>query len=279
MTSNIIISIVIPSYKPGDYLFECLQSIDNQTISKERFEVILVLNGCNEPYKAQITNYIQKNNSVNYRLFQTDTPGVSNARNIGIDNAKGDFLTFIDDDDIITPNYLNDLLKVSSPYCIGCANSYSFWDNPQKRKDNFITSAFISCSSKKYSLLNYRKFLSAPWGKMIHRRIINQNRFPVQLKKSEDSLFCMLLTPYFKNMKLTPPDTFYYQREREGSAMHSKYLKMEVLKEHLIIEKEFFKTWLSHPFKYNFLFVLSRMVACGRNLLFYLNESNGPKKN
>ena len=51
------ISVIIPTYKPQVYLWECLDTVYAQTFSKKEFEVILVLNGCNEPYNSQIQEY------------------------------------------------------------------------------------------------------------------------------------------------------------------------------------------------------------------------------
>ena len=48
------ISVIIPTYAPKDYLWECLDSLENQTLSKDEFEVILVLNGEREPYESMI---------------------------------------------------------------------------------------------------------------------------------------------------------------------------------------------------------------------------------
>lgn len=80
---------------------------------QEEFEVILILNGCREPYSKAIESFISKHPAGNLTMLQTDIPGVSNARNIGIDNARGEFLTFIDDDDYISPTYLQELYNLS----------------------------------------------------------------------------------------------------------------------------------------------------------------------
>ena len=97
------ISVIIPSYRPEEYLYECLEAIINQTLNQNEFETLVVLNGCKEPYFEQIQKYINVHSS-NIRLIQTDVPGVSNARNIGIEAAKGEYLTFVDD--IVSPVYL-----------------------------------------------------------------------------------------------------------------------------------------------------------------------------
>ena len=54
------ISVIVPTYKPQDYLWECLNSLMNQTLSKQEYEVVLVLNGCTEPWKSQIAEYIKE---------------------------------------------------------------------------------------------------------------------------------------------------------------------------------------------------------------------------
>lgn len=54
------ISVIIPTYAPKDYLWECLGSLENQTLSKDEFEVILVLNGEREPYESLIRKKLPK---------------------------------------------------------------------------------------------------------------------------------------------------------------------------------------------------------------------------
>ena len=92
------ISIIIPTYKPGPYLKDCLESINNQTMNKKCFEVIIVLNGVIKPYIECIYN-LTKMYDFNSVVITTETPGVSNARNIGLIRAQGEYVCFIDDDD------------------------------------------------------------------------------------------------------------------------------------------------------------------------------------
>ena len=86
------ISVIIPTYKPLSYLWECLNSLIQQTYPKTDFEIILVLNGCCEPYKSDINHYIATSmQGVNINFIQIDEGGVSNARNIALDKAKGEY--------------------------------------------------------------------------------------------------------------------------------------------------------------------------------------------
>lgn len=264
------ISVIIPSYRPKEYLYECLEALKNQTIDSNTFETILVLNGCKEPYYNQILLYIKEHSISNLRLLQTNVPGVSNARNMGIEVAKGEFITFIDDDDIVSPTYLEDLMEVSSHTCVGCANSYAFKDDVSERIPNFISDAFQKCKNRKFSTFRFRSFLSPPWCKMIHRDIINMSRFPSDMKKSEDSVFCLEISPRINDMKLASANAIYYQRLREGSAMRKKESYWSILKEHLKIEYKFLLIWIKNPFRFNFLFFLSRLAACIKNCLHYI---------
>lgn len=268
-----LVSVIIPTYKPGDYLWVCLESLMAQTFPKKDFEIILVLNGCTEPYKSQIERYIgEKLQGMFVNFIHTVEAGVSNARNIGIDNACGEYLAFVDDDDVVSENYLENLLKVSSPFCVGCANSYCFIEHIHEKKRNFITSAYERCKDSDFSLFRYRTFFSPPVAKLIHKNIIGDNRFPLDLKKSEDSIFCMRISTNVRDMKLAAADTIYYQRIREGSAMRNKQTIGEILKEHLYIELKYICEWCKRPFEYDFLFVLSRIFACVKNCYSYIER-------
>ena len=122
------ISVIVPTYKPQAYLWECLDSIYNQTFPKSDYELVLVLNGCNEPYNTQILDWLSKHKDLNVQFFQIDTGGVSNARNIALDNAKGEYVTFIDDDDLISTAYLKELYEKATPDTVSLCYPYAFND-------------------------------------------------------------------------------------------------------------------------------------------------------
>lgn len=70
------ISVIIPSYKPKEYLWECLDSLCKQTMDKRQFEILLILNGCCEPFKSQIEKYITEYmQDMNVRFIQTNQGG------------------------------------------------------------------------------------------------------------------------------------------------------------------------------------------------------------
>lgn len=120
------ISVIIPTYKPQSYIWECLDSICNQTFPKDDFEVVLVLNGCREPYDGQIREYINNHPVVQWNYIQTDKGGVSNARNLGLDAAKGEYITFVDDDDYVSGVYLEGLYEKVGRNTISASNTIAY---------------------------------------------------------------------------------------------------------------------------------------------------------
>ncbi len=256
------VSIIVPSYKPGEYIFECLDSIYRQTLSGAQYEVVIVLNGCNDPYRTQIENYISSHeDKCIFRLIQTDTPGVSNARNIGIEECQGEYITFVDDDDVISERYLEELLKVSGRYSIGCSNSFYFSNSISDKGTTFVTSVYYRVLNKPYNIVRYRQFMSPVWCKLIHREIIGGTRFPTNIRLSEDCVFCFKLMTNKIVLRLAAEDAIYYQRYRVGSAMRVPAGFSKELSEFLKIEAAYFKHWLFNIRSVNFLFYMSRAVA------------------
>ena len=129
-----MISVIIPTYKPQSYLWECLDSLRCQTFPVDNFEVLLILNGCRDPYQSQIEDYLLKSGMTNVRIIQTDQAGVSNARNMGLDNAIGDYVAFVDDDDYVSPTYLEELYAKASPDTISLCYPYAFKDGYSEKQ-------------------------------------------------------------------------------------------------------------------------------------------------
>lgn len=97
MTITPFISIIIPVYNTEEYISDCLDSILSQTY--KNFEVIIVDDGSTDNSFNIVKNY-QKNND-NITVLHIGNSGVSAARNLGIQLAKGEFLFFVDSDDTL----------------------------------------------------------------------------------------------------------------------------------------------------------------------------------
>lgn len=257
------ISVIIPTYKPGSYFNECLHSLGMQTLDAQLWEVIIVLNGSDE--LGGVKSLIDKELSgKSARFIHTSTPGVSNARNMALDMAKGEYVAFIDDDDYVSPSYLSELLSISAQDTIALSYPYAFDDGqPEKQLPYSITEAYqyvrqhpdCKVASK------VRKYLSGPCMKLIPMSFIQSRRFDVQLANREDSLFIFLISDRFKKFAVTSPSAVYYRRYRTGSANSKLANKSYYLNNLFKYCWKITKVYFSSPLKYNLVFYATRIIG------------------
>ena len=101
-----MISVIVPVYNVETYLEECLDSIQNQTYTD--LEVILVNDGSTDGSKAICERYCKENR--HFHLLNQENQGLSAARNSGVAASRGEFIVFVDSDDMILANYLETLM-------------------------------------------------------------------------------------------------------------------------------------------------------------------------
>lgn len=256
------ISVITPSYKPQGYLWECLDTICNQTFPKDEYEVIVVLNGCKEPYNNEIKEYISKHMDVNWNYIQTDQGGVSNARNLALDNARGEFITFIDDDDYISPSYLKELLEKADKETVSLCYPLSFDDGTTNFEEYYITGDYTRNFQRRNCNINRaKKYFSGPVYKLIHKNMIGDRRYDFKFTNGEDSIFMFLLSDRIKKVAFTSKNAIYYRRLRLNSALSKKKSASYIVKNQLLMMLSYTKIFLSNPSRYNTKFFLTRILA------------------
>ena len=104
------ISVIVPVYNTGQYLSRCIESVLKQSFTD--FELLLVDDGSTDGSGAVCDAYAEKDDRI--RVFHKENGGASSARNRGIDEAYGDFLTFVDSDDLINETCLEHLMSKNS---------------------------------------------------------------------------------------------------------------------------------------------------------------------
>ena len=257
------ISIIIPTYKPKEYIYDCLSSLVKQTLPYEDFEVLLVLNGCKEPYQNNIKKYVETEmRNMNIRLLQTDIAGVSNARNLALDVMRGDFVTFIDDDDYVSPCYLEELYKVAVPNVISLSYAIAFKDPSNLKLPYSITTEYDEKSLLGIQpYYKVRKFFSGAWMKLIHRSIIGDRRFDIRFRNGEDSLFMFLISDKMSYVNFASKNAIYYRRYRVNSAMTVHRSLWMRVKTSFDMICSYSKIYFSDTVHYNFSFYLTRILG------------------
>ncbi|MFK8268200.1 glycosyltransferase family 2 protein [Capnocytophaga cynodegmi] len=104
------LSIVIPVYNTENFLKECIQSLLDQNISQEDFEIILINDGSTDNSLALC--YELSRDHSNIKIITQENRGQSIARNVGLREAEGTYILFVDSDDYLKSGYLSDFLKI-----------------------------------------------------------------------------------------------------------------------------------------------------------------------
>ena len=169
-----MISIVIPIYNAEPYLDKCLNTIMLQNTSN--WECIMVNDGSTDNSAEICNSWIAKDSR--FKLINQLKKGVSAARNIGIENAKGDWITFVDADDWLEPNYLAAMADITTGTDLVVSGQIREFDNGKTlvyKPD--LTETFTICTNNanQFNELNLRFLLYAPHEKLFRSDIIKKN--------------------------------------------------------------------------------------------------------
>lgn len=212
-----IISIIVPVYNVEVYLRQCLDSILSQTFTA--WELILVDDGSPDGSGAICDEYAAKDSRV--RVFHISNGGVSNARNVGMDAAKGDWITFIDSDDWVAPDFIEKLYApiVNNPcldFVHGGMQSYCEKDGVS----NYRVFKYYVGEDKAYLL---KTFDGHTVSKLFKRDILidNQLKFDCSILISEDHIFNVNYIQHI-NLYCFSDAIGYFYRLRIDSATHSR---------------------------------------------------------
>ena len=107
-----LISVIVPVFNVENYLHYAMESLEKQTY--KNFEIILVNDGSTDNSGKLCDDYSKK--YPNVRVFHKENGGLSDARNFGVENANGEFITFLDSDDYLEINALEYLYRVQKKY-------------------------------------------------------------------------------------------------------------------------------------------------------------------
>ena len=196
-----LISIIIPVYNASKYIDKCLKSIIEQTY--KTLEIIVIDDGSTD----NSTNIIKKffENDERIRLIQKKNSGVSDSRNVGIDNSHGKWICFVDSDDYIEKDYIEQLYnyaikskvdivysgirEINGTEVILKTNSCGI-KMLEKRDIKKLMCSLIDNCSLENSNINLQ-VLGYPVGKLFKKSIVKDIRFERKISIREDALFNM----------------------------------------------------------------------------------------
>ena len=215
------ISVIVPVYNVQKYLSRCIDSILSQTFTD--FELLLIDDGSKVNSGKICDEYAKKDTRI--QVFHKENGGVSSARNLGLENVQGEWITFIDSDDYLNINFLSNLIKYDNfDHIVG--GNQTFGERNINRGIN--KKIIIDLKSQDATRLDYgtdinsSNFFCYPWGKLYKTTNIKLNhiRFNTQVFLGEDTCFVLEYLSFCSNIILVPYNDYCYRYEYQKN----KYL-------------------------------------------------------
>ncbi len=222
-----LISVIIPVYNAEKFLPTCIESVLSQTFRD--FELLLVNDGSSDRSKEICLRYAARDSRI--RFFDCPNRGVSAARNLGLDQARGEFVVFMDSDDWVVPEHLQQFAR-SGIGENGIVFTNLFEERPGSSesprvriyamRDLRVTSGHAECMPVIAELLRHRCF-GWTWNKMFSRATIERFglRFDESLHYAEDEVFTILYCAHITHIVTCATPTYHY-RFVPGSLLHRR---------------------------------------------------------
>lgn len=216
-----MISVIVPVYNVEEYLERCVNSLLGQ--SYKDIEILLIDDGSTDKSSEICDAYRQQDSRV--RVFHKKNGGQSEARNLGLEKAKGKFLSFVDSDDYVSPDYLSSLytMMVQKNADISICSYQKTKSDTIERYDSITEfDTLLLHSEETLENMLYRKGIdSYCCGKLYRKNLFDEIRFPVgelfEDVKIMYKIYDRANLIAFNSAKLY----FYYQRL--GSTIHSDF--------------------------------------------------------
>ncbi len=222
MANYMKLSIIIPVYNLGNYITCLLSSLCTLYFPYE-YEILIINDGSNDD-TAEIVERYQKNNP-RIKLITIENGGVSNARNIGLRIALGEYITFVDGDDYVDPDFFYYAINEmdSERYDFVQINHRVIGDGVKREKLFVQNDVVISNRTQMiHSLIGKEKKIgNAVWGKVYRSDVIKDLRFDTELRIAEDKKFVFDVIKCSQKIKLLKYIGYNYIK-RPNSAMQGE---------------------------------------------------------
>lgn len=211
------ISIIMPVYNKEKYIKKAIESILNQTFKD--WEMLIIDDGSTDDSLAVCRIF----EDPRIHVISTENGGVSHARNIGVDKAQGEYLTFVDGDDYLAADYLENLYIETYDMIIGGLTKV---DKAGKVLASVVPELEKEQRMEKIAPFFYKEQLTTGIygfvaGKMVKRSIVTQYqiRFDENIRLAEDYDFFLKIYAKIESIYFTKATGYYYIQETENSAI------------------------------------------------------------
>lgn len=215
--NSCILSIIVPVYKAERYIRRCMDSLCNQTYRD--IEILTVNDGSPDNCLSILKEYAEKDSRV--RVLNKKNGGANTARNMALQYAKGEWVSFVDSDDWVDPDYFMELMKYATSSCQLICGGFRLNQSEQTYKipQTFYSANQIDTIEALYG--TYYGMLYNIWGKIFKKDIINKNNLTFRSFLRDDGIF---LLDYIQNIDLaniiSTKSFLHYNTENTNSLTH-----------------------------------------------------------
>lgn len=227
--NNPLISVIIPVYNTEKYIKRCIQSIQDN--SYKNLEIICVNDGSKDGSLAVLQSLAQQDHRM--KVIDKVNGGVSSARNAGLDAASGEYVSFIDSDDWIHPEFFSVLLAeaIRNQAGITVAQLLNVSEGQQVQHAEVPTNKDVRVLSTREALSQDGYLRRSVWGRLIARNLIGDVRFPIGVQFGEDMVFNTMIIQNVntKFVFIDVPLIYYYHGRTDSLVCSSSYTSHYVL--------------------------------------------------
>lgn len=213
------LSVIVPAYNTAEYIEECVESIISGTYRD--LEVLLVDDGSTDGTGPLCDHLAEKYSSI--RVFHTNNRGLSEARNLGIEHATGQYIGFVDSDDEVAPNMFETMVRyMTSDVQLVVCRYLRYQEDDVKLVGKQANSKNIVTQTGAIERLIKNEYGPFVWNKLFSKKILDTKhiRFPKDHRICEDLFFTW---EYIKHCKKAVfiEDSLYFYIMHKGSIMNT----------------------------------------------------------
>lgn len=210
-----LISVIIPAYNVEIYIEQCVRSIEKQ--SESNTEIIIVDDGSTDSTGVKLDQLAETNNRV--RVIHQKNSGVRIARNLGLEAAKGKYITFVDADDFLAPDYLTYMVHLIKRDNSDFALSLNYFTKKEEEQVKQNSYKLIKPEEAVALLLSPRVIVGC-WNKIYKRSFLDDHnlRFNTDLFYGEGLFFITMAAQAANHVAVGNHKSYYYRRNNKTSA-------------------------------------------------------------
>ena len=263
------VSVIVPVYNVESYLSECLDSIINQTLKE--IEIICVDDCSTDNSYIILEEYSKKDSRIKI-IKHKENRGLGPARNTGIENATGEYISFIDSDDYVSLDFLENLYSTAKKFNSDIVNTLSIYRDNDEKLFNYYNMpdniSEVSIINEKVNTFEYL-FMTA-WNKIYSKDFLLKNDlYFMEIKSGPED------EDFYQRILVNEPRTsynhraIYYYRKRYNSIMGKLYLNDSILLENSINTIKLMENSISYVKSKN-IYLLEFVVR--RSFIIVLNR-------